>query len=109
MDHYDTCSDFNFAFIHNMFLAPLCQAVSLCMKLPLKYAAITNNNIDTDITNLDYITADVKPELKNVIIESTTVIFTSTSGVRQFDLYPCAIVEDVHDTHHPVPPVQVMA
>ena len=47
------------------------------MKLLLKDAAATIYNIDTDFSNLDNITADVKSELKNVIIESKTVIFLS--------------------------------
>ena len=94
VDHGDKCSDFVFAFIHNLFLATLCQAVSCYMKLPQKDAAVTINNIDTDFSNLDDITADRKPELKNVIIESKTVI--SPSVVRQFVIYLCDIVEDVH-------------
>ena len=41
-------SDEIFAFIRNLFPAPFYQVVSCFMKLLMKYAAVTINNIDTD-------------------------------------------------------------
>ena len=75
MDHDDRCSDFIFAFVHNLFPAPRCQAVSCFMKLLLGDAAVstviyfrkvedfrlTINHIATDFSHLDNI-IDVKPE-----------------------------------------------
>ena len=118
VDHDDRCSDFIFAFIHNLFPAPLCQAVSCFMKLLLGDAAVstviyfrkvddfrlTINHIATDFSHLDNI-IDVKPELKNVIIESKDTDFFPF--VCQFILYLCDIVEEMHlhdaDTTPPVP------
>ena len=55
------------------------------MKLLLRDAAVTINNIDADFSNLNDITAYVKPE--NVIVESKTVIFRAPSAVRQFYIF----------------------
>ena len=41
VDHDDRCSDFICAFIHNLFPAPLCQAISCFMKLLLEDAAVS--------------------------------------------------------------------
>ena len=41
VDHDDRCSDFILYFIHNLFPAPLCQAVSCFMKLLLGDAAVS--------------------------------------------------------------------
>ena len=42
VDHGDSCSSFNFEFMHNLFPASLCQSVSCFMKLLLEDAAVFN-------------------------------------------------------------------